>query len=141
MWNFGDDSTSTETNPVHTYALPGTYTVTLTALNECNASPSEKSQTFTLIFIGTKDLSEFSAVRLLPNPTESDFRVEIDAKAFTNAQLMLFEVQGRLIKDIKTDITPGKNLVPFEALNLPKGIYRLQIQTESGVRVFSVSVQ
>lgn len=141
MWNFGDDSTSTETNPVHTYALPGTYTVTLTALNECNASPSEKSQTFTLIFIGTKDLSEFSAVRLLPNPTESDFRVEIDAKAFTNAQLMLFDVQGRLIKDIKTDITPGKNLVPFEALNLSKGIYRLQIQTESGVRVFSVSVQ
>jgi len=29
-WDFGDDSTSTEKSPVHTYAKKGTYTVTLT---------------------------------------------------------------------------------------------------------------
>lgn len=30
-WNFGDGTTSTAQNPLKTYALPGTYTVTLTA--------------------------------------------------------------------------------------------------------------
>jgi PKD repeat protein len=30
-WNFGDGSTSTEQNPVHTYAAAGTYSVILTA--------------------------------------------------------------------------------------------------------------
>ena len=29
-WAFGDDGTSTKANPVHTYAMVGTYTVTLT---------------------------------------------------------------------------------------------------------------
>lgn len=29
-WNFGDSNTSTEQNPVHTYATSGTYSVTLT---------------------------------------------------------------------------------------------------------------
>lgn len=29
LWNFGDGNTSTEMNPVHTYALPGNYTVQL----------------------------------------------------------------------------------------------------------------
>jgi PKD repeat protein len=33
LWNFGDGNTSTEQNPVHTYASPGNYTVTLNASN------------------------------------------------------------------------------------------------------------
>lgn len=32
-WSFGDGNTSTLQNPSHTYALPGEYTVTLTATN------------------------------------------------------------------------------------------------------------
>lgn len=30
LWDFGDGSTSTEQNPVHTYSVPGKYTVSLT---------------------------------------------------------------------------------------------------------------
>ncbi|MHB0756619.1 PKD domain-containing protein [Polaribacter sp. M15] len=33
-WNFGDGNTSTELNPVHTYAVRGTYDVTLTTEND-----------------------------------------------------------------------------------------------------------
>ena len=33
FWNFGDGTTSTLQNPQHTYANPGTYTVSLTATN------------------------------------------------------------------------------------------------------------
>ncbi|MCI5082438.1 MAG: PKD domain-containing protein, partial [Saprospiraceae bacterium] len=34
-WEFGDGNTSQEENPVHTYASPGTYTVRLSATNDC----------------------------------------------------------------------------------------------------------
>lgn len=37
-WEFGDGETSTEANPVHTYAENGEYTVTLTASNEVGQS-------------------------------------------------------------------------------------------------------
>jgi PKD repeat protein len=38
LWNFGDGTTSTAANPSHAYALPGTYSVSLTANNSagCN---------------------------------------------------------------------------------------------------------
>jgi gliding motility-associated-like protein len=34
-WQFGDGATSTEENPVHVYATPGTYTVTLRITTNC----------------------------------------------------------------------------------------------------------
>jgi len=34
LWDFGDGSTSTETNPTHTFASDGNFTVSLTATNE-----------------------------------------------------------------------------------------------------------
>lgn len=32
LWDFGDGKTSTEENPLHVYAAPGLYTVTLSAV-------------------------------------------------------------------------------------------------------------
>ncbi|SHL12754.1 gliding motility-associated C-terminal domain-containing protein [Chitinophaga jiangningensis] len=42
LWDFGDGTTSTDVNPQHTYAVAGTYTVTLTATSAegCNAVAS-----------------------------------------------------------------------------------------------------
>jgi PKD repeat protein len=39
-WSFGDDATSTEVNPVHTYAGPGMYSVQLTATDDHGATGS-----------------------------------------------------------------------------------------------------
>ena len=34
LWNFGDGTTSTELNPRHAFALPNSYTVSLTAFSD-----------------------------------------------------------------------------------------------------------
>jgi len=49
-WDFGDNATSTVESPAHTYALPGTYTVVLTAANDtaCNGSDSASVQVIIL---------------------------------------------------------------------------------------------
>ncbi len=46
-WNFGDSSTSTERNPTHTFSTAGTYTVTLTVMDNKEGS-NTLSQTFTV---------------------------------------------------------------------------------------------
>lgn len=37
-WDFGDGNSSTDANPTHTYAADGTYTVVLTASNDCGTN-------------------------------------------------------------------------------------------------------
>ncbi|MEO1413528.1 MAG: PKD domain-containing protein, partial [Bacteroidota bacterium] len=46
-WDFGDGNGSMDANPTHTYAMDGTYTVTLTATNECG--PETISQTIVIV--------------------------------------------------------------------------------------------
>ncbi len=38
LWDFGDGNTSTQQNPVHTYAQPGTYTICLTGTSNCGSN-------------------------------------------------------------------------------------------------------
>jgi hypothetical protein len=40
-WNFGDDSTSTQQSPTHSYSEPGTYTVVLTASSSCGCKGAD----------------------------------------------------------------------------------------------------
>ena len=42
-WDFGDGTSSTEQNPTHTYASPGTYTVTLTVTNAHGTDSSSQT--------------------------------------------------------------------------------------------------
>jgi len=43
FWTFGDDETSSERNPVHTYTTPGTYTVTLMVTNAAGSDSATKT--------------------------------------------------------------------------------------------------
>jgi PGF-pre-PGF domain-containing protein len=47
FWTFGDGNTSTDRNPVHTYATAGTYTVTLAVANAAGSSSATKTVTVT----------------------------------------------------------------------------------------------
>lgn len=46
-WKFGDNTNSTDQNPTHTFAEPGTYTVILTVTDDQGGS-NTRSQTFTV---------------------------------------------------------------------------------------------
>ena len=48
MWDFGDGSNSTETNPVHSYPQPGTYTVSLTVSGPDGSSPYTRGNYITV---------------------------------------------------------------------------------------------
>ncbi len=56
LWNFGDGHTSTDVHPVHVYDEDGTYTVMLTATNECGSTTT--SQTVTIL---TPPRADFTA--------------------------------------------------------------------------------
>jgi PKD repeat protein len=47
-WNFGDNTTSTDADPAHTYAAPGIYTVVFTVIDAATGCQASQTQTITL---------------------------------------------------------------------------------------------
>ncbi|ACS34251.1 Conserved hypothetical protein [Thermococcus gammatolerans EJ3] len=75
LWNFGDGSTSDETNPTHVYAAGGVYTVTLTVWDAYNlsATASKTIEVFALVnesreesYTFTKDFGFYNTISWEP---------------------------------------------------------------------------
>ena len=67
-WDFGDYSSSTEQNPVHSYTSPGTYTVTLT-VNKTGDGKTLKKTGFVVV---NSTLGVPTTERTLPGARSSD---------------------------------------------------------------------
>lgn len=50
LWDFGDGSTSTETNPIHVFQKDGTYNVCLTASNQVGCKDTQCKQVRSIVF-------------------------------------------------------------------------------------------
>ena len=138
LWTFGDGNTSTETNPVHSYAAPGNYSVKLSATNECRTVDKINSIALTT---GVSDLLENWTINILPNPTEGDFRVELNGPISGAVRLSLLDTQGRLVRTVDTVLQQAVTNIAFDNLSLAKGVYRMQVITEQSLRTLSIVVQ
>jgi PKD repeat protein len=139
FWDFGDGQTSTQAEPLHTYAAPGSYTVKLRATNPCKTI--EKTATV-LTVVKTDELSKSLNVSILPNPTSGDFKVNLQlVQPLGDVRLRLLDAQGRQIKVQKMTLKQGENMAAFEGLQLPKGVYQLMVDTNVGVKTLKVVVE
>jgi PKD repeat protein len=139
LWNFGDGNTSTVTNPTHTFSAPGIYAITLDAINPC------KSVSKTVLLATNTNVNDLTKagnqVLVLPNPTDGDFVVNIESLMSENIRLRLFDARGVVVKTMKSTVKPGTTVIPFQGLNLPKGIYQLTVEAASGWKTYSIAVQ
>jgi PKD domain/Secretion system C-terminal sorting domain len=106
-WDFGDGTTSQETNPSHLYNAGGNYTVTLTATNgDC-----VDTFVFDVMNVSTDELSHLS-VSVYPNPASQQLTLIAPAQS----QLIIFDVTGKMVMSILTQQTNTEiNLNDFSA--------------------------
>ena len=124
LWVFGDGNTSSDLNPVHTYAQYGSYTVTLYTGNQCG----NDSVSYTFDLIGIDDIERQGIVSIFPNPSNGQFNVLLNYQAKDDAQLSIYNILGKAI--YQKQITKNSNSVSIEIdlSNEAKGVYFIKLE-------------
>ena len=124
LWEFGDDSTSTEMSPVHVYAEDGNYDVTLTVTNSCG------SETITILVstttIGIND-NEVLTFGLYPNPTSNQLFIQPSMTVNTELTFEVISTSGQIILTKQIARMDNAETVQLDVSGMASGIYYLKI--------------
>ena len=117
-------------DPVHTYASPGTYTVTLTATGICGDSVFVKEvQAWTTSVSG--DLEE-ADVLLYPNPNQGSYFLKIENSKGEAVEISLADLQGRILNRQSFTLNSDQEELSFNFSELSSGMYLMQVQMKEG---------
>ncbi|MEM1214935.1 MAG: PKD domain-containing protein [Bacteroidota bacterium] len=117
LWNFGDGSTSTAENPVHTYAAAGNYEVTLSASN--SSCGQAISQSIPIVASSATTVVRPELV-LFPNPGKDWLRVNTRDEVF----LSFWTPGGQLLHTAITNAVRPQ----VYTQSLPAGLYLVQLR-------------
>lgn len=118
-WDFGDGQTSTAANPVHTYTLPGIYTVRLISTGaSCSDTAYEK--------LNITDGSGAAIIMIRPNPATDWLYITSDLFGRDNCRIQVLNVMGQLVYEQRASAATTQLI---NVAGLARGIYTVNICT------------
>ncbi|MFM2225793.1 MAG: hypothetical protein RJA07_1995 [Bacteroidota bacterium] len=126
-WDFGDgNGTSTQKNPVYTYAANGTYTVCLTASNSTKSYNSCRIVKITNV--GVNEVSEFTLGNVYPNPvsigTTMNIPVELNGTS-NKAVVKVYNTVGQVVSESNQVVN---STIEVATNNLTEGMYMFSVE-------------
>jgi len=132
-WNFGDNATSTEQNPTHTYTSAGEFTVRLTV---SNAAGSNSTSDTVYLFVLPNDF--FTQTAALASIAQSEIEIRYGTPLSTNIELSIYNVNGQLVRRLLSVEVPAgeyEALWDFRdgrGLLVGPGVYFLRLKAPEG---------
>lgn len=131
-WDFGDQTNSSASNPVHAFAGNGTYTVVLTATN---GNCSDTVHLTVTLSVGLEELETIGQTVLFPNPAQNEVNVGVYLNEATEVSINIYDVTGKLVSEgFSGFMNSGENIVKLNTTDLTSGLYSTVITTGKSIK-------
>lgn len=121
LWDFGDNNTSSDIEPNHTYAEKGVYDVCLTVSNIYDSNTSCK--TMMLGTTSTDDKKYEVDISFYPNPTSDFLTINMHNYIAMDGHIRIYNTSGILIK---SDLLPFASIT-IDLHEIPSGVYLFKV--------------
>ena len=138
-WNFGDGNTSTDLNPEHTYAVAGTYQVSLVAVHTNMQCADTSGAEVMVPLVGINEIKRETSIRVYPNPSSGKFYVET-TKLEKITKIELLDATGSVIEEMMPKYS-GQSKINVDLSGTKRGIYFLKIISDTEVFVERILIQ
>lgn len=130
FWDFGDEATSQEENPTHSYDAAGKYEVLFTVDNGGICSDSiRKNIEIILDNVSNYKLHDWT---IYPNPTKGRFTIDFGSFVEKQVHVQMFNSLGQGILDEHIQIQQDNNRKVYLA-DWPAGLYYIQLQIDGNL--------
>ncbi|MBI3233675.1 MAG: T9SS type A sorting domain-containing protein [Bacteroidetes bacterium] len=133
VWDFGDGTTSSDTNPEHIYASSGKYFVKL-KVTHCKYVDSFAYFINVENPLGIVEKTEYNTLNIYPNPANE--MVSIEMNEFQPTTIFLYDMSGKLI--IQKALT--KTIDKIDISNLTSGLYIVELRSNLNINKVKLQV-
>ena len=132
LWDFGDGSTNTDSDPAHTYTMPGTYTVSLTATGgDCSYTTTME----VTVEIGTA-VTAAGAHRELAVWATPDHLIVLHPFGIAPVDVDVYDATGRLVLGRSAITKPER--ITLDGRSLNTGVWFVRVTSGDVQRTFRV---
>ena len=129
IWSGGSYVTGNKMSPE---GLSGTYQVLYTFFEPINNCKVERIKNVKFkCTSGIKSIDNYADWSVYPMPFSDKLTVKYTSEKSEDAQLYIYDLSGREVYHYTHRLLPGENLIDLANLQLAKGTYYLDFQTES----------
>ncbi len=146
LWDFGDGQSSTLPEPMHTYANPGKYTVTLTVTGPGGTQSVETKHKLVRVGLVTSAEgvesgipTEFRLSTGFPNPFNGLVNFEMRTAQAGLVDVRVYDMLGREIALLmREELVPGVHSLQWNSGHIASGVYLIRMQAQSAVQAVRV---
>lgn len=132
FWDFGDNTTSADMNPTHTYTESGIYTVSLT-VTKCNIA-NTITKTFNIDTTLSTSSFKTKTFSLTPNPSTHYITLS-NSRTYNSIRLQLIDTSGKTIIDKEYKAVQS---ITLDVSILENGMYFLNILADETLQTKKV---
>jgi PKD repeat protein len=132
LWDFGDSTTSTAFNILHTYLYADTFTVMLTAISGTGCENKLLKQNYIIVKNGVSvnEINQYSRnLQIYPNPSTGQITIKTSNEAIETIEI--FNNIG--IKEDEISIKNNISIFNYKAKNSINGLYFIKVKTKENV--------